>query len=326
MDVDPQILREKGLFLEQLPVYLLTGQSAAPLENGMQVWGTPDESSIAEAWWGAPLTQKVLVSEDPACGSRRLLISTDSVSGIRDLERAREVVTSFAADTTVALPLVSDDGVIRWHSSVEIHADDLNRSFGKARQVLRLQYEHVERTTSMFSALLGGTPAVGQPSDDSSLYLASWDIWGPSSWEWTSADLRSVGEVIRARGGTLLDGQGEGVVGGLLNVAPIGAEVGDELAEFALITGATHEEAGPAILAALTLPVELDLPALYSLNVAEASNPAGPVLGAWCQSPVSGRACFLSFAPERLSDDLGLPELAEIVACRASWVATALSA
>lgn len=325
MEVDPQVVRDPDLFFDQLPVYLLTGQSAAPIANGIQIWGTPDEGSVAESWWGAPLTQKVLLSGDPASGSGRLLISTDSVGGIGNLERARELVTSFAAETTVALPLVSDDGVISWHSSVSIAPDDLDRSFGKARQVLRLQYEHVERTTSMFAALLGGTPAVEKPSEDSTLYLASWDSWGAPSWEWTPTDLESVREVIRAHGGSVLEGQGEGIVAGLLNVTPIGADVGDEFAEFALITDGEHESAGPSILAALTLPVELDLHTLYGLNVAESSAPAAPVLGAWCPSPVSGRACFLSFAPEQLSDDLSLPELADLVARRAGWVATSLN-
>lgn len=324
MEIDLEVLRDAGLFFDRLPVYLLTRQYATPIADGIQIWGTPDGDSVAESWWGAPLTQKVLLRGNPAEGSGRLLISTDAVVGIRDLERARELVMTFANETTIALPLVSDNGMITWLSSVSIDPEDLDRSFGKARQVLLLQYEHVERTTSMFSALLDGRPAVEQRPESSMLYLSSWDLWGASPWTWTPEDLRSVQEVIRARGGEVLDGLGEGVVGGLIPVGQIAAGAADESAEFALVTGGMHGSAGPAILAALTLPVDLDLPTLYALNASEASSPAGPILGAWCQSPISGRACFLSFAPERLSDHLRLAELAEVVACRAAWVGTAL--
>lgn len=327
MDVDPQMLRDRTLFLDRLPIHLLTMQSAAPIADGIQVWGTPDKNSIAESWWGAPLSQKVLLSGDPSDGSGRLSISTESVRGILDLARARQVVTELASQTTVALPLVSEDGVISWHSAVTVDPSDLERTFGRARQVLRLQYQQVEATTSMFAAVLGGTPAVSEPGDDSTLYLSSMD-WGTeffgSSWECGQEEFSCVRDVVLSHGGEVLSGTPEGVVGGLLHVGPVGAPDGDEMAEFAFVADAVHETAGPSVMAALTLPVPLDVIALYALNEAELADPAGPILGAWCESPVSERACFLSFAPALLSGHLGIAELADLVARRAAWVASAL--
>lgn len=327
MDVDPEILRDRALFLDRLPGYLLAEQAAVRLVDGIQVWGTPDPFSIATSWWGAPLSQRVLLSGDPADGSGRLSISTNSVRGIDDVVRARQLVMGFAEQTTVALPLVSEAGVLSWHSAVAVDPGGLGRTFGKVRQVLRLQYQQVERTTSMFSVLLDGQPAVSTPAEDCMLYLSFADAWGEvvdPSWEWTAADLASVREVVRARGGEVLRATPEGVIGGLLHVGPVGASDGDEMAEFVFIADAVHENAGPSITAVLTLPVYLGPAALYALNEAEIAEPAGSVLGAWCKSPVSEKACFLTFAPERLSAHLSFSELADLVASRASWVGSVI--